>query len=261
MEYTLITGATSGIGYAFAAEFARRQHNLLLASRNAAKMAEIQKDLTEKHAITVVYFTCDLSRPEAPEKLYAFCRQNNYAVNVLVNNSGFGLSAACQTEQDLAETDRMFQLNAGAVLKLSMLFGKDMQLRKQGYILNVASTAAFQPMPYAAVYGASKAFVLSLSEAMHIELKNSNVGVTALCPGITDTNFFKHGKPRVPGFLYKLVSPELTARRAIEAMYRKKIYIIPYFQHWLFAQIRRILTRNALANLMRQIEIFRKKIK
>ncbi|GBR75684.1 short-chain dehydrogenase [Candidatus Termititenax persephonae] len=259
MEYTLITGATSGIGRALAIEFAKRRHHLILASRNTVKMQEYQKEWLAKYGITVVCLTIDLSSPGAPEKLFAACQDKT--VSVLVNNSGFGLGAARQTEQDLAETDRLFQLNAGAVLKLSMLFGREMQKRKHGYILNVASTAAFQPLPYAAVYGASKAFVLSLSEAMHMELKDSGVGVTALCPGITDTNFFQYGKPRVPGFLYKLVSPELTARRAVKALYQKKIYLVPYFQHWLIAQISRWLTRRAAASLLHHIEIFRKRVR
>jgi len=261
MEYTLITGATSGIGYALAEEFAKRSNNLILASRNLAKMQEIKKAFAETYKIEIVCLEIDLSQLDAPEKLHSFCRQNNYSVTVLVNNAGIGLLVKEQTEQALTDSDQLFQLNMHTPLKLSMLFGKTMKEHRQGYILNVASTAAFQPMPYAALYGASKSFLLSLSEAMHIELKEYGVGVTAVCPGITDTNFFKYGKPRVPGWLYKLVSPELVARRAVQAMYKKKIYIVPYFQHWLIAQISRFLPRQSTARLMQRVEIMRKRIK
>jgi len=261
VEYTLITGATSGIGRALAEEFAKRGQHLIVASRNTAKMSELQKYFREKYRREVICVHTDLSRPQAPEELHTFCRQNAYNVNVLVNNSGIGLETKPQTEQDPAETEKLLQININAVLKLSALFGREMQTRGYGYILNVASTAAFQPMPYAAVYGASKAFVLSLSEAMHSELKKSGVGVTAVCPGLTDTNFFQHGRPSVPGWLYKLVSPELVARRAVRALYRKKIYVIPYFQHWLFAQISRFLPRQITADLMCYIEHLRKKVR
>ena len=260
-EYTLITGATSGIGRALAVEFAKRGQNLIIASRNLPKMRAAQKELQAKYQIQVIAVVSDLSRPNAPQKLYNYCRKNKLAVSVLVNNSGFGLKACPQVDQDLAECERLFQVNLHAVLQLSTLFGLDMKKRRRGYILNVASTAAFQPMPYAALYGAAKAFVLALSEAMHIELQDYGVGVTALCPGITDTNFFQNGKPTVPGWLYKLVAPELVARRAVHALYQQKIYIIPYFQHWLIAQFSRFGTRKTIARVMRRIEKMRKKIR
>ncbi|MDR1997741.1 MAG: SDR family oxidoreductase [Candidatus Margulisbacteria bacterium] len=260
-EYTLITGATSGIGRAFAVEFAKRGHNLVLASRNAARMSAVQKTLRQKYKVKIVCVKTDLSRPQAPEELYTFCTQNAYLVQTLINNAGCGLKTKIQVDQNPRDIEQLFQLNCGAVLKLSTLFGKAMQKRRSGHILNVASTAAFQPMPYAALYGASKAFVLSLSEAMHIELQDYGVSVTAVCPGITDTNFFQHGKPTVPGWLYKLLPPELVARRAIRAMYKNKIYVIPYFQHWLIAQLGRFLTRNAAAGVMRRVAQMRQKIR
>ncbi|MDR2428291.1 MAG: SDR family oxidoreductase [Candidatus Margulisbacteria bacterium] len=260
-EYTLITGATSGIGRALAVEFAKRGNNLIIASRNLPKMRAAQKELQAKYSIKVIPVVSDLSQPTAPQKLYNYCHKNKLTVSVLVNNSGFGLKANLQVEQDLAECERLFQVNLHAVLQLSMLFGRAMKKRRRGYILNVASTAAFQPMPYAALYGASKAFVLALSEALHIELQDYGVGVTALCPGLTDTNFFQNGKPTVPGWLYKLVTPELAARRAVKALYQKKIYIIPYFQHWLIAQFSRFGTRKTIARIMRRLEKMRKKIR
>ena len=259
-KYTLITGATSGIGYALAREFAARGHHLILASRTLARMEEIRRDFTEKYpGRDVICMQTDLSQPEAAEKLFEHCR--NYTVNVLVNNAGVLVNAIRQTDQSIEACEELLQLNCAAVMKLSTLFGGLMCVQRSGYILNLASTAAFQPMPFSALYGASKAFVLSLSEAMHIELGDSGVGVTALCPGLTDTDLFKHGRPNVPGWLYKMVSPELTARRAVKAMYRKKTYVIPCFQHWLFAQTSRFLTRQMLTRIMRSIGKVRHKIR
>ena len=259
-EYTLITGATSGIGYALAREFAARGHHLILASRNLARMEEIRRDFAEKYpGRDVICLQTDLSQLGAAEKLFERC--TDYTVNVLVNNAGVLMKAMRQTDQSIETCVELLQLNCTAVMKLSTLFGRQMCERRSGYILNLASTAAFQPMPFTALYGASKAFVLSLSEAMHIELFDSGVGVTALCPGLTDTGLFKHGQPNVPGWLYRMVSPEMTARRAIKAMYRKQPYVIPCFQHWLFAQTSRFLTHQMLTRIMRRIGKVRHKVR
>lgn len=257
-EYILITGATSGIGYEFAKQFAQNKKNLIIASRNLQKMTEIKMDLEKSYNIEVNTCQIDLSLPGSAEKLYNFCHSNNYSVNILVNNSGIGLGPVIHTERTLQDIRQLLNLNLIALTELCRLFGKDMQLQKAGYILNIASTAAFQPMPYSAIYGASKAYVLMLSEALAIELKPFDVGVTAVCPGLTDTNFFKYGKPQVPAWLYKMVSPELVVKKSIRAMYQKKNYIIPYFQHWLFAQINRFFPRSFIAGLMNIIEKKRK---
>ncbi|MDR1728427.1 MAG: SDR family oxidoreductase [Acidobacteriota bacterium] len=259
-EYTLITGATSGIGYALAKEFAGRGHHLILASRNLARMEEIKRDFAARRpGQEVVCLQTDLSLHDAPEELFDRCR--DLAVTVLVNNAGVVLETGRQIDHGLQDSMGMLRLNCTAVMKLCTLFGKAMCARRSGYILNVASTAAFQPMPFTALYGASKAFVLSLSEAMHLELEDCGVGVTALCPGLTDTGLFKGGKPNVPGWIYKMVSPELTARCAVEAMYRKKLYVVPYFQHWLIVHVARFLPRSAVARVMRHIGKVRHKVR
>ncbi len=258
-KYTLITGATSGIGYALAKEFARRKHNLIIASRNEEKMNKIKNELEKEHSIDVKTFKIDLSVPGTSEELFNFCQNNDYPVDVLVNNSGIGIGARPHVEQSLEDIRKLLNINLNSVTELCKLFGAEMKKNKAGYILNISSTAAFQPMPLSAIYGASKSFVLLLSEAMNIELAGSNIGVTAVCPGITDTNFFLNGKPNISKFVYKLISPELVAKRAVKAMYQKKLYVIPYFQHWLIAQISRFFTRNFIAKIMVKIEKKRKR--
>jgi hypothetical protein len=181
-------------------------------------------------------------------------------VYTLINNAGRGLRARPQHEQDLSDAASLLQLNCASALDLAVLCARDMVPRGTGRILNVASTAAFQAMPYAALYGASKSFVLSFSEAMHAELKGRGVAVTAVCPGITDTNFFKYGKPRVPGWLYPLITPERVAQKALFALARGRASAIPSFRHWLFAQVPRFLPRSWMLALMRRIEMRRKGI-
>lgn len=259
-DYTLITGATSGIGYALAENFARRGYQLIIASRNTEKMQKMCHEFNVRFKTQVVPFTVDLADMSGAQKLYNFCMDNSYSVTVLVNNAGVGLKPLPQTDQPLEDVKKLLNINLNSLVSLSTLFGQQMKERGYGYILNVASTAAFQPMPYAALYGASKSFVLSFSEAMHVELEDYHVGVTAVCPGITDTNFFTYGKPNIPGWLYRLISPELVAKRAIAAMYQKKPSVVPYFQHWLIAQISRFLTRRATINVMKLIERKRKRL-
>ncbi len=257
--YTLITGATSGIGYEFARQFALKGHNLILASRNIQKMEEIKKLFEEQFKIEVVYFQIDLSQTGSAEKVFNFCQTNNYEVAILVNNSGIGLEARLHVDRNLTDINNLITLNLTTLTELCNLFGKPMKERRQGYIVNIASTAAFQPMPFSAIYGASKSYVLMLSEAMAIEMKPYKVGITVVCPGLTNTNFFKFEKPSVPGWLYKMVSPQLVVKKSIDAMYRKKIYVIPDFQHWLLAQLWRFMPRSFMAALMYIIEKARKR--
>lgn len=259
-DYTLITGATSGIGYALAEEFARRGHQLIIASRNTEKMQKICSEFKARFCIQVIPYTVDLADIAGAQKIYNFCMDNAYTVTVLVNNAGVGLKPLPQTEQPLEEVKKLLNINLNSLVVLSTLFGHHMKERGYGYILNVASTAAFQPMPYAALYGASKSFVLSFSEAMHVELEDYHVGVTAVCPGITDTNFFTYGKPNIPSWIYRLISPELVAKRAVQAMYQKKPSVVPYFQHWLIAQLSRFLPRHTTINVMKMIEKKRKRL-
>lgn len=255
-EYVLITGASSGIGLALAREFAARGRRLILVGRSLPRLRATAATLAV--GTVTVCIAADLSRPGAGEKLFATCRKSRLKVDVLVNNAGAGLPARAQIQHSLKETRELFQLNSTAPLELATLFGREMAARGAGAILNVASTAAYQPMPGSALYGAGKAFLLSLSEAMHAELKGRGVTVTAVCPGMTDTNFFKHGRPHVPEWIYPFLTAEHVARKALRALERGKASTIPSFRHWLIAQIPRLLPRRLMLGLMRIVEKKRK---
>lgn len=191
MSYTLITGASGGIGKAFANEFARNGHNLIIAARSADKLEVLKNDLESKYGIHVEVFACDLSSESECDRLFEFTRSQNLTVENLVNNAGFGdsnayLDAAWERQKEMVD------LNILALMRLSYLYGNKMKSAHHGRILNLSSVAAFSAGPYMSVYYASKAFVLSLSEAMYDELKSYGVSVTTLCPSPTSTGFEKN---------------------------------------------------------------------
>lgn len=187
-RWTMITGASSGIGTELARGFAARGHSLVLVARRKERMDQLGIELRARPGIQVEVIVSDLEGPEAPEALVAELRRRGIALHTLVNNAGFGLRGTFATlpyDQQMG----MIELNVTALAKLSRLLLPGMMERGEGGILNVASTAAFQAGPSMAVYYATKAFVLSLSEALHEEVKPKGVTVTALCPGPTTTEF------------------------------------------------------------------------
>lgn len=189
MKHALITGASSGLGLELAKLFARDGHSLILVARRRDRLEKIAADLKAQYpAIQVSVVDADLGLPGAGETLFQKVKALGLPVDFLVNNAGIGLNGAFRelsTQKDL----QMFDLNARTLLELTHLFLPQMIERKSGRILNVGSTAGFQPGPYMATYYASKAFVNSLSEALHEELKGTGVTCTVLAPGATATEF------------------------------------------------------------------------
>ena len=188
MKTALITGASSGIGLEFAHVFAENKNNLVLVARSEDKLNQLAAEIRGKHGVTVKVIAADLSNMDEVQKVYDVCEAEKIEIEYLVNNAGFG-SFAAFAETDWELTEKMIDLNIKALAKLCRLFIPGMKNRGSGKLINVASTAAFQPGPYMAVYFATKSFVLFLSEALYIELKGTGVGVTCLCPGATDTGF------------------------------------------------------------------------
>ena len=189
----LVTGASSGIGYEFGRLLAQQGFNLVLVARSADRLAEIARELATAHPIKAEVVALDLSRPEAPAQLFAEVKKRGLTVDVLVNNAGFG-DLCPYADSDWENQRQMIQLNVVSLAQLTRVFLAEMIQRKSGKILNVGSTGSFAPVPYMAVYAATKAFVLSFSEALSAELQGTGVTVTALCPGVTKTNFFKRAK-------------------------------------------------------------------
>lgn len=185
----LITGATSGIGYELTHAFATEKYNLVLVARSKEKLETIKKELEKQYQISVEVIPKDLSVKDAPEEIYETLFANNKRIDILVNSAGFG-DFGDFVDSNWNKQYSMIQLNIVAVIHMTRLFLKPMVERGNGKILNLASTAAFQPVPFQSIYAASKAFILSYSEALSKELKDSGVTVTALCPGATQTAFY-----------------------------------------------------------------------
>jgi short-subunit dehydrogenase len=185
----LITGASSGIGRELARLLGMRRYPLLLVSRNEARLEEVAATLRAEHGVRVWTRSADLARSGAARDVFEFTNRNGIDVEVLINNAGVGLYGE-HVEIPIDRLDQMLELNIIALCDLCLLYGAKMRLARSGRILNVASTAAYQPTPFVAAYGASKAFVLNFSEALAMELADYGVTVSCLSPGPTDTPFF-----------------------------------------------------------------------
>ncbi|GAB5501354.1 SDR family NAD(P)-dependent oxidoreductase [Pyruvatibacter sp.] len=205
-QWVLITGASAGIGEALAGKFAAGGFDLVLAARSKDKLAKLGKKLSAEHGIATEVAQIDLSRPGAPRDLFNEMASRGIDIDVLVNNAGV-LEMGPFKSQEPETLGDMIRLNTVALTELAALFVPPMAKRKSGRVLNVASVASFQPVPSLAVYAGTKAFVLSLTESLAEELKSDGVTVTALCPGITETNMFGTIKSsnerteRIPSFL------------------------------------------------------------
>ncbi|MBL7259556.1 SDR family NAD(P)-dependent oxidoreductase [Paractinoplanes lichenicola] len=194
MQFTgqtaLITGASSGIGAAYAKEFAARGANLVLVARGEEVMHRLAEEIRSEYGRKVEVIASDLGVPGAAERLGGQVEELGLAIDVLVNNAGFGLHGDL-VDADPARLTTMVQLNCVALVDLTRRLLPGMVTRRRGTVINVASTAAYQPVPHLAVYAATKAFVLSFTEALHAEVKPSGVRVLAISPGATQTQFFE----------------------------------------------------------------------
>lgn len=188
MKTALITGASGGIGMELSILFAKNGHNIILVARNIDKLEKLADELQGKFKITALPLKYDLSIQGSSQKLFDEIKERKIDVDFLVNNAGFGDFGALSVDK-LDKYTNMLNLNVVALTELTTLFANDMKERKFGKIMNVASTASFQPLPYFSVYAATKAYVLSFSEALHFEFKKFGVTISTLCPGATKTNF------------------------------------------------------------------------
>lgn len=256
-KVALITGASAGLGEQFAQRFAQDGHDVILVARNAERLAALGGKLEQAHGVKAHVVPADLSRPDAPERLFEEVRSRGLAVEFLVNNAGFG-STGPFLEHELAREVEMVELNCTALLKLTHLFARPMRERGSGRILNIASTAGFQPGPYMATYYATKAFVVSFSEALAYELKGTGVSVTCYCPGATHTEFATRAgneKSRLfqrPGVAQ---APDVVAH-AYGAMMKGRVLSIHGVLNWLLMQSLRVspraVVRSIAANLNQQ---------
>jgi len=249
----LITGASVGIGRELAKLFAQNSHNLVLVARNAARLQEVAGDLERQFEVTAKAFPLDLTSSAAPQLLSDQLRRENIAIDVLVNNAGYGKLGAF-TQIPYAESAGQIELNITALTHLTKLFLAPMLERNSGRILNVASTAGFQPGPLMAVYYATKAYVISFSEALANELQGTGVSVTCLCPGLTDTEFqTRAGTERTT--LFRRTRPmdaATVARDGYRALMKGKPLVISGIRNRLLMESLRVSPRRVVTAVSRK---------
>jgi short-subunit dehydrogenase len=253
-ETALITGASSGIGYELAKLFAADRYNLVLVARNEARLNSLAKMLREKHGVNVYVYTADLGDPAMPQQIYDRLQRENVTIDYLVNNAGFGARGAFSvltTERQL----EMIQVNVVALTHLTRLLLPSMLGRGCGGILNVASTAAFQPGPNMAVYYSTKAYVLFLSEALTEELSNTPLKVSCLAPGATQTGFAAEADMKTSR-LFRLgaMNAEYVARVGYEGFQTGKAIIVPGIRNKLVIFLIRLGPRAIVRKLAKYLQ-------
>jgi uncharacterized protein len=238
--YTLITGASSGIGYEMAKILAEKKHHLILVARNEAKLTEVQSELSKKHGVMVQFIAQDLSNVQNAIALYNVIKSKEWQVSALVNNAGvgaYGDFVATSLEDDL----KMIDLNVSSLVALTKLFAQDMLVARSGKIMNVASLLSFLPFPYYSVYSATKTFVLSFTETIAAELEGTGVVVTALCPGPTETAFNTDKMLTTNAYsANKPVSAESVAKAGVELLLNGKGKKIVGFNNWFLSNLPRV---------------------
>jgi len=256
MATALITGASAGIGADFAQELAARQTNLVLLARSETKLQQLAQQLQEQYKIQVDIVVQDLTEPEAAKAVFDIVTEKGLTIDLLINNAGFGDYGAF-AELDGARQVKTIQLNILALVDLTHHFLPGMRQRRSGGIINMSSVAAFQPMPYFSVYAASKAFVLSFSEALCAENRSYGVHVLAVCPGPTETNFFQEAEfpPALTNIAAANYTPtKVVVREALKALEKQYPSVIPgNVGNQLIANLYRFLPRKTLATLWKKI--------
>jgi short-subunit dehydrogenase len=231
MSYALITGASKGIGKAIAFELAKHNYDILLTARSAELLQQAAEEIKKLYPVTVNFLPLDLSELNAPQKLYDWCVENNFPVSILVNNAGFGLSGSIE-KYSLAENTNMMQLNIIVPTQLCQLFISLLKKEKQSYILNISSSSAYQAVPMLTIYAASKAYMLKFTRALKHELSDTNISVTCVSPGPTDTDWANRAQlnEKVLKLADKVnMTPQKVAKLAVSAMLNKRAEIITGF--------------------------------
>jgi short-subunit dehydrogenase len=226
--YTLITGGSEGIGRALAEDCAKRGMNILLVALPAPQLEKTAQYIRDTYHVKTEYLGVDLTQANAPYEVHDWTQQKGYAVDVLINNAGFGYAGAFAEYASPEFFDKLMQLNMRALVLLNRLFIPELQKHPKAYLMNLGSMSSFQPVPYQAVYGASKAFIYNFTRALRTELAHSNISVTVMCPGGTNTNPINKARNEDLKGLAKrsILNPEDIAPKAINAMLKGKAQVV-----------------------------------
>lgn len=244
MAYALVTGASSGIGWALSKELAARKHDLLLLARSEENLKKNAAELRQHFGVHADYLVIDLSIADAALQVRDWLQNKSYDIDILINNAGFGSWGALK-ELQRNELNQMMQLNMLTLADFCKVLLPNLEKNAHAYILNISSTASYQAVPTMATYAATKAFVLLFSRGLRWELKDGPVSVSCLSPGTTSTGFIERAnmgilKEKAEKFSMK---PEQVAKIAINGMYAKKAEIIPGFINWTTVKLVQLLPK------------------
>lgn len=246
-RWALVTGASAGIGVALARELADAGANLVLTARRRDRLEQLAQDLQKANGIQAEVFPADLAQRDAPDAIRAFTDQKKLAIEILINNAGFGQYGEL-TKVDVDRLLDMVQVNCSAVVHLTRLFLPDMIQRRRGDVLIVSSRAAFQAVPYISTYAATKAFDLLLAEGLAEEMKPHGIRVCGLCPGSTESEF--HVVAKQERFTSKnQETAEKVARTGLEALAAGKSYVISGLGNYLGAHGQRLVSRRFVTRI------------
>lgn len=245
-EYVLITGASDGIGKALAYEFARHGNHVILVARRTEMLQKTADEIIRRYHVKAVAVSADLLKEDAAEYIYGFCAENGLAVKILINNAGMGTQGNF-SDIPLATQEKILDLNIAAVVRMCHVFLPDMKKRGRGTIVNIASTTAFMPLANEAVYAASKAFILSFSQALYEEMKPFGVTVCTFCPGVTNTGFFRSAGFTLDNF--KGADPAELAGYAYQCIIKKKPLSVHRFSNRAISVWSRLFPRGAVRKI------------
>ncbi|WP_145324851.1 SDR family NAD(P)-dependent oxidoreductase [Paenibacillus xylanexedens] len=247
-QWVLITGASSGIGEIFALEMASKGKNIVLVARTESKLNQLAERIERTYQVRAEVIVSDLSEVEAPRNVYEECQNRGIQIDILINNAGFATHGLFEQVDGSRQQDEIM-LNVLAVTNMTHLFLPGLLQKKHGAVINVSSTAAFQPDPYMAVYGATKAFVLSFTEALYEENRKRGVQFLALCPGSTETSFFDVVGAEEAS-VGKRDTPEHVVAVAMRALESGKPYAVPGAQNYWTAQFSRLMPRKSMLRIV-----------
>lgn len=242
-RWALVTGASSGIGAEFARRLAARGMHLVLVARREPRLQELADEMHTRHGAKCELIVSDLSEPDQAARIVDELDHRGVTIELLVNNAGFGIVGEIE-EVEIDRLMAMLRLNVGTMTELTYRILPGMLQRGHGAVINVASVAGFQPVAYMPAYAATKAFALHFSEALWAEAYDRGVTIMALCPGVTETEFFE--KAGVPNWLKKQHSqtPAQVVKRALRALEKRRQYVVPGWTNYLRALITRLATRR-----------------
>jgi uncharacterized protein len=255
MPFALITGASKGIGKAIAETLAARGYDLLLVARSADLLEKVSKEIHAFSKRNCQWLALDLAGSQSAEAVFEWCDKNKFAVSVLVNNAGYGLSGPFEkyTPQEHAD---MLQLNIITLTKLTRLLLPILRQQTAGYILNIGSSASYQAVPFLSAYAGSKSYVLNFSRGLYQEFKNTNLSVTCICPGPTDTNFVNRanvgskGQKAAERFN---MTPQSVAQIAVDSLFRRRPEVIAGVMNKLSAFFAWLLPKGLVESIAKKL--------